>query len=269
MNYRANFFGQRFFRSPIAIFLFGLVLVWLFSRPIIYRLGEQAVLTLARPFWSLGATGLNALGRTKYFFSSRTELINEIERLNKTVAKFRAVDLERQRLTLDNQALRKIFNRLSPPPRPVTIARVLTRSNQSPTGVIIADIGSETADILPQPGDLVVSETTTIGEISAVYARTVKIELYSGWGKKLEVLIGPDRVAAEARGRGGGNYIVSLPRDLTLKIGDPIFIIRDTEEYLLGEIQIINRDPVNAFQEILFRSPVNLELLSWLEIHGS
>ena len=270
MNYRANFSGARFFRSPIVILLSGLILVWLLGRPPVYRLGERLALTLARPFWSLGAAGLNTLGRVRYFFSARAELIAEIGRLNQIAANLETNELERQRLTLDNQRLREIFNRrAATTPRPVTMARVLTRPNQSPTGALIVDLGSANTVMPLRPGDLAVSENAAIGEISAVYDRTAKIELYSSWGKKIEALIGPDRITAEARGRGGGNYLVSLPRDLALKVGDPVFVSRAGAEYGLGEVRVIMRDPSDAFQEILFRSPVNLELLSWLEIYGS
>lgn len=270
MNYRVNS-PRSFWRSPGVIFLVGLGLIWLFGRPTIYRVGEGAALTLARPFWSLGAAVIDSAGQVRRFFSSRTEIINENERLRKALARFKAVDLERQRLTLDNEALRGFLNHVvSPSSETVTAARILTRPTQSPLTVIVADVGTETTRRPPQAGDLVIGAgVAAIGEVMAVYSRTVKIELYSGWGKKLEVLLGPERVPAEALGRGGGNFSISLPRDLAAVVGDPVMVIRGETEYLLGEVKMVNRDPASAFQEILFRSPVNLELLSWVEIHGS
>ena len=259
-----------FWRSPFVLLLISVILIWLFSRPVVYGLGERLALTLTRPFWSFGASGLESIGRWKQFFADRTKLIDENSRLQTNLEKLMAVESERTRLSYDNSALREIFNYHAQATTVVTAAKILTRTNQSPFDVLIADVGSKTTKISPQVGDLVVGGSrVALGQVIAVYDQTVKIELFSNSGSKLDVSIGQDHLPAQAVGRGSGNFSASLPRDLSVKIGDLIMTIRGQEEYLVGEVRVIERNPSDAFQEILFRSPLNLELLSWVEIYGS
>jgi len=268
MIYRANF---RFFRSPLGLILIIAALIWLFSRPLVYGFGERVVLTLARPFWSLGASGLETTSRFKQFFITKTKLINENERLQQNLTQLMAIEIERARLATDNAALRAILNYQSATSSVTrTAARILTRASQSPLDAITADVGQETVRQPFVVGDLVVGAgNVALGQVIAIANRTVKIELYSSWGSKFDVLVGLGRVPAQAKGRGSGNFAISLPRDLAVKINDPVFVIRGENEYVLGIVKIIERDPSDAFQEIFFRSPLNLELLSWVEIHGT
>ncbi len=279
MNYLAsNFLGsnrqrgwRRFRRSPLGLVVIGLALWWFISRPAVYRLGESTVLALARPFWSAGGAVAENVSRASRFFASRRALLAENNDLRARAAKLEAFALERDRLNLDNQSLRELLNhRPATSAATVTAARVLTRPSQSPLGVIILDVGATTTRRPVAVGDLVLGAAgAALGEVATIDARTVKVALYSGWGRRLEVLIGPKRLPAEARGRGNGNFAVSLPRELAVAVGDSVTMIRGKEEYSLGTVSAVSSGPASAFQEILFRSPVNLELLSWVEIHGS
>jgi len=278
MNYRSNnFIGpsrqrgfRRFFRSPFGLVLIGLALWWLISQSAVYRFGEGAVMALVRPFWSAGGAAAESVSRASHFFVSRRALLAENNNLRAAAAKLEALTLERDRLVIDNQNLREILNRnVSTTTASVTAARVLTRPSQSLFGLIVLDVGAATVRQPVAAGDLVLGAGgAALGEVAAVGARTVKVALYSAWGRRLEVRIGPERLPAEAMGRGGGNFAVSLPRDLAVASGDSVTMIRGEEEYSLGLISTVISDPINAFQEILFRSPVNLDLLSWVEIHG-
>ncbi|MBI4136206.1 MAG: hypothetical protein HY481_01480 [Candidatus Vogelbacteria bacterium] len=278
MNYLAsNFFGsnrrrgfRRWLRSPLALIIIGLALWWFISRPAVYRFSEGVTLALAKPFWRAGGLAAERTRDSWRFFVSRRALLDENGKLRAAAAKVEALTLERDRLTLDNQSLREILNRnVSTAAAAVTAARVLTRPSQSLLSAIVLDVGAATVRQPISPGDLILGAGgVALGEVAAAGARTVKVALYSGWGRRLEVRIGPERLPAEAIGRGGGNFAVSLPRDLAVASGDSVTMIRGEEEYSLGLVSTVASDPVNAFQEILFRSPVNLDLLSWVEIRS-
>ena len=168
----------------------------------------------------------------------------------------------------DNRTWQEIFNR-RPLAQSLTVGRLLTRESQSIFGAVIVDLGSENTLRPVAVGDLALSGDVALGEVTAVYPQTAKVQLYSTAGRQLEVLIGEERLPAPAIGRGGGNFYASLPRDLAIKIGMPVTVLIGAREYLLGVVKVVDRDPSEAFQKILFRSPVNLILLSWLEIYGS
>ncbi|MBI2100579.1 MAG: rod shape-determining protein MreC [Candidatus Vogelbacteria bacterium] len=278
MNYLAkNFFGfnrqrrgfRRFFRSPLAIIVIGAALWWLINQPTVYRFGQGVALALARPFWFIGGSVAESISQAGRFFDSRRALVAENNDLRRQTAKLEAVTLERDRLILDVQALREILNHSpSTIATRITATRVLTRPSQSPLGVIILDLGAAVRQPIA-PDDLVIGAgAVALGRVAAVYPRTVAVKLFSAWGERLEVLIGSERIPAEARGRGGGNFTVFLPRDLAVAAGDPVMMIRGEVEYSLGRVSAVSSDPASAFQEILFRSPVNLDLLSWVEIRS-
>lgn len=278
MNYLAsNVLGsnrqrgwRRFFRSPLALIIAGLVLWWLIKQPAVFHFGQGAALALARPFWSAGAAAAESVSRLARFFSSRRALMAENDDLRVRAAKMEELILERDRLILDLQNLREILNySTSTIAATVTAARVLTRPGQSPSGMIILDAGIAVLRQPIAPGDLVLGAGgVALGEVAAVYPRTAAVKLFSAWGERFEALVGPERLPAEARGRGSGNFAVSLPRDLAVAVGDPVMTVRGGKEYGLGRISAVSSDPASAFQEILFRSPVNLDLLSWVEIRG-
>ncbi|MEK7585423.1 MAG: hypothetical protein AAB455_02845 [Patescibacteria group bacterium] len=279
MNYLDNNFqifgrsgGSRpKWRSPWLLGLIIVLLFWLITRPSVFRVGEGVALTLARPFWSAGSGFSGWLERQWQFLSSHSALTLENQKLKQDLLAYTALELERERLVSDNLALRGLLNYATSTSEHLTMAaRVLTRVNQSATGVLALDVGSAVASIPLKLGDLVLdaASATALGEIVAVESRVSKFELFSAWGRKREVLIGETRVPAEALGRGSGNFRLSLPREVKVAVGDPVMMIIGTEEYSLGRVSVVNHDPIEAFQEIFFRSPVNLELLTWVRLHG-
>jgi cell shape-determining protein MreC len=145
-------------------------------------------------------------------------------------------------------------------------AKVLVKPNHLPYDEMIIDLGTERDPNLA-PGQLVfAADQTVIGQIDQVSSRSAKIRLYSEAGVSLPVAVGAAAYPGVALGAGGGNFFLSLPRGLDIKVGDPIktTIVGD---YLLGYAAKIDKNPNDPFQKIQFRSPFNIFGLTWVFIN--
>ncbi len=104
-----------------------------------------------------------------------------------------------------------------------------------------------------------------IGEVSEVYPHISKIILYSTPGHKLSVVLGTNSVSVEAVGVGGGNFNIFLPREVEVKEGD-VIIIPSITTNVFGIVEKVNFKDKDSFQTVLFKSPVNISELSFVEI---
>ena len=79
------------------------------------------------------------------------------------------------------------------------------------------------------------------------------------------MFIGDSAIGAEAKGLGGGNFEIELPRNVDVFVGDSIYV-SDINPRVLGTIEYINSDPNDVFERILFKSPVNLFSLRFVDV---
>ena len=80
--------------------------------------------------------------------------------------------------------------------------------------------------------------------------------------------LGEMHVPIEITGRGAGNFIASLPRDLIVAIGDRVTLTVAGHEFILAVVSDIKRTAGDSFQEIFLRVPVNISQLTWVEMYA-
>ena len=69
----------------------------------------------------------------------------------------------------------------------------------------------------------------------------------------------------KATARGGGNFEMTMPKDLTLSKGDQV-VLPGLNSYVLGVVQTIISDPRDPFAKALLVSPVNIQELKFVEV---
>ncbi|OGD68022.1 hypothetical protein A2811_02960 [Candidatus Campbellbacteria bacterium RIFCSPHIGHO2_01_FULL_34_10] len=104
-----------------------------------------------------------------------------------------------------------------------------------------------------------------VGEIAEASKNNSTVKFYSSFKEEVSVMVGLYNIEATAVGRGAGNFEIKLPRDIDIKVDDPIFIA-GTEARVLGNVSEIIFDPKDPFQLVLIKSPVNLFELKWVQI---
>ena len=96
------------------------------------------------------------------------------------------------------------------------------------------------------------------------------MELFSSPGRKIDVLIGTENIATVAKGKGNGNFEMTLPRDTEVREGDIVVAPSITIE-IFAVVGDIEKDSNSPFQVVRFSSPFNINNIRWVEVvvsHG-
>lgn len=259
MNYRLrnNQNSQSAWKPVIATFSILLIAGFLyFFMP---RLIHEGLYGIARPFWKAE----EFIGQK---FTDIVALIKEKDRLvAENVALERQLDETRTALlSLDtykkeNGDLKVLLGRTNTEKR--ILAVILAKPNRSLYDTLVLDVGERNG---VRAGDTVAVGDFILGAIHEVYPDYSKATLFSSSGEIKNVRIGTG-VHAEAIGRGGGNFLIKLPKETEVKIGDSV-TVPDINPKLFGIVEDIEVTETSSFQFILFKLPVNINSLNWVEI---
>jgi len=242
-------------RVAITVIILIIVAVILFTPPV-----RRAVFSIATPIWK----SENSIFNSSFFqyFKTKQTLINEKVALEQKLFLAGNMMSLNEILQLENDNLKDLLGRKETKAKTV-LASVLVKPPQTPYDMLTVDIGE---DFGVKVGDKVIANANIyIGEVSEVYPRTSKIILYSTPGSKLSVVLGTNSVSVEAVGVGGGNFNIFLPREVEVKEGDVIMIPSITSN-VFGIVEKVNFKDKDSFQTVLFKSPVNISELSFVEV---
>lgn len=247
-------------RIAAAAALFLLAALWVF--PPFFATLSRGAMSLSAPFLRAKAHATVAVAESPALARSRAELITENKRLRFELASFAARDKEHAALKKENAELKELFGRRAKESKGV-LAAVLSKPPIAPYDTLVIDAGEEdgvaVGDYVRAYGEAV------IGRVVAVSSATARVKLFSSPGEKFEVIAGKANVSAEAEGLGGGNFRIRLPRGVDVSEGDPI-IIPSVSPEAAGVVAVVRFVPTDPFQEVLFKSTVNLFELRWVEI---
>jgi rod shape-determining protein MreC len=237
-----------------AVFLFSLHLVF----PHLYGSVFYPITSL---FWKSGTFVGDTVSQYAHLVSSKRSLIAENDRLRSEMVSFEPSLIMLDSLRKENDTLRALLGRHTS--SRMILATVLSRPPFSPYDSLIIDTGT---DIGVAVGDMVYASTDVLlGDISDVYAHTAKVNLFSSPGRKFPVLVGPSALQIEAEGRGGGNFRVVLPVEVGVEKGDPVRFAQ-SKSNIVGVIEEIEIDSADSLQEILFKMPLSLSEISYVEV---
>ena len=66
-------------------------------------------------------------------------------------------------------------------------------------------------------------------------------------------------------GRGGGNFYIKIPKNIKVKIGDPV-VWPSADTVLLGAVEIVDSGEGDAYSQVYFKSPINMNSLRYVQI---
>ncbi len=245
------------FKIVFAVLIFATI--FFISRTALFK---GFINKIAMPFWKFDNYTVEKFSSIFSIVNSKSSLISENQTLKEELNKANA-DLSAQKvIQKENDDLKSLLGR-NDVKKNIILAAVLVKPSISPFDVIIIDIGND-KDV--KKGDKVLYQNTlVIGEVEEVYTDSSKVKLYSSPGEKILALIGPKSVQVEAEGIGGGNFIAKLPRDIEVNEGDAA-VVPSISTSVFGFAQKIEINPAESFQKIIFKIPVNLSELKWVEV---
>jgi cell shape-determining protein MreC len=240
-------------------FLFTLVLVLVvlgFSG--VYRALSVGAGPFSLPFWQLThGEGL-----------SLSFVIKDKHRLEKKIA---VLEQERAELQIElsrvemfrqeNEAFKNIETNLEG--RQAKIAAILVKPNHTLYDSMIIDLGSEDGI---REGDLVLGfGSVALGKIVDVRSNISHVELFTESPVASSFVHVPSSVFVSAVGHGGGMITFTLPRDVTVAVGDLLSYPGRTG-LLFGTIEHIKFDATDPVQTILAESAVNINQLQYVQV---
>ena len=197
----------------------------------------------------------------KEVFSSKKDLLKQNTILK---ARLEEDELRMQKLDLiekENESLKEIFLRSVGDNN--LLATILVKPGKSPFGTVVIDVGENDG---VKPEDLVFAMgDVVLGEIESVDKNTSKVILYSSPGYISQVTLENTGRYFNAKGRGGGDFEISFPRDLEVEEGQ-IFLYPSINSYMVGVVEKVIFDPRDSFKKVLFRSAVNIQELKWVTV---
>ncbi|MBI2476128.1 MAG: rod shape-determining protein MreC [Candidatus Taylorbacteria bacterium] len=224
------------------------------------RLANQSLYAFARPIWSARDYVTGLLANLKSLFSSKETLAAQNLSLERKLKEARVALLDLDAYRKENDELKRLLGRN--PAEKKVLALILAKPNRSLYDTLVLDVGANQG---VKEGDKVYYGDFVIGAVRAVYAGYSKAVLASSAGETLTVRIATSSIDTEAAGRGGGNFIAKLPKEIPIKLGDLIKSV-GPEPRFFGAVEDIERTETSSFQFVLFKLPVNINTLEWVEV---
>ena len=148
-------------------------------------------------------------------------------------------------------------------------SRVLAAVLQSPPAAaydtLIIDAGAGSGIAI---GDKVsAGGSTVIGEISAVYATTARVTLYSAPGTSYQAqLVGANgNVPISVEGQGAGSFEAQVPVGTEVAVDEPV-VFAGSADALVAKVAAVIARPGESFIHVYLHMPVDLFELRFVEV---
>ncbi len=241
--------------AGIAFAVLGIILVLVFIIPSLARNIFRGPEWFHSVAVQTAKNVVTELSPKKVIWSQNVALKNEIET-------YKAQLLELQILKDENEKLRNELSYIKNPAE-IILAGVLAKPSQSLYNSLVIDQGSRNGLMV---GQLVVTQGTIgLGKIASVSTDTATVELFSGPQFDSNLVMKNQSITVPAKGKGGGNFEIHIPREIVVTDGDILGLPEDPS-IAVGVVKSITFDPRDPFQTVLARTPVNIQELNFVEV---
>jgi len=200
--------------------------------------------------WSSAGSASVALEESGLFVSHRT-LAEENLALRMKIASLEAQREKNALLSEENTSLRMLTN-TALSERATVSAPILSQTDASVYGTFLLGAGS--AQGLIRGAQVRVHDNILLGLVSDVSESTALVRSLLAPGALVEGHIGSSTIL-QVSGRGGGNGIAHVPRDVSVNVGDPVYY--SDLQSIIGIVGAIESTPENAEKTIYLRVPIN------------
>lgn len=216
---------------------------------------------VATIFWTSESGVIGFFSDMAKIAVSKYSLVKENERLSQEVFSRDASSLLLDSLKEENEHLKNVLHRTTKGNDVLGV--VLSRPPVSLYDTLIIDIGENDGVLL---GNKVYSEgDILIGDIVEVYPHQSKVALFSMPGRSISVTVGDTGISAQALGRGLGNFSIHIPVEVGIKEGDTI-LLPQIRPHVFGIVEKILVDSSDSLQTVLFKLPVNMNNIRFVEV---
>jgi len=214
------------------------------------------------PIWRTQNVIIQQTNDLGYLIKTKESVYRENESLIQENTNLNNSMIDYQILKNENDQLRELLG--DNPSKPdFIIANILTKPNHSLYDSIIIDIGIDNG---AQVGNKVyVNNKIPVGEISKVYSSTSLVTLYSNPEQVTEGVIDISNATVNLIGRGGGNFEMTIPLDLSSEKGVMVSLPGASGD-ILAIVDGLVSSPNEPVKKVILHSPVNIQNVKWVEV---
>jgi cell shape-determining protein MreC len=231
-------------RKLIALFFLFAVIVFLVRGP---------VAIIGRPFWSVQNGFSDSVHSLQTLIRSKLDIEAENTHLKDLLAREAIEGYSREALREENDELKAKLGRS--PEFSYMLTQVLASPPVSPYDTFIIDVGEDNGSVLGM--DAFTDGDFKVGTITRVWKRSSLVTLSSAPESTLSVTVGSNAIPAVARGVGGGNFRITLPKGVDVKIGDLVNIPALAPMYA-GIIMAIDKPEGSSLESLFISLPLNI-----------
>lgn len=188
---------------------------------------------------------------------SKKELAEEVLSYRLLEEKFLAEQLRNKVLEEQNKELLDIAGYVDSS-KEVAVAAVIVSPRENLYRSLVIDQG-EVSGI--EKGDRVLSSGVLLGEVVKVERNYSIVSLYASPGKMIEGELSGTFEAISMFGMGGGNYSMSVLRDIEINEGD-VVVDRSIDRNTIALVEKVLFEPQDPYKKVLLRSPINPDRVS-------
>lgn len=233
------------------------VLLFVIFRAPIAGVLSSSLFTIFRPIAVLQSSAEGWWGGLRALVTSKELLASENKRLKEALDGVVLEAYSRQELRDENEQLKAMLGRASG--RAFVLARVLANPGRSPYDTLLLDAGSD--DGVAVGMKVFVDGDFAIGEVEKVTQQGALVTLYSSYGKELPVSVGSSSVPALAKGEGGGNFRIALPKDVSVSAGDLVHVPALAPEYV-AIVTAVDHPEGSSLEDVYIKWPFNMSELT-------
>lgn len=211
-------------------------------------------------FWKTRDFLFNIVSGPLGLLSSKNNLLDEKKELELRVSQLESEVLSLRSLNQEGVFLNSILQKRAQ--ENSIFSRVLAKPPQSPFDILVIDSGSDEGVF---SGAHVWSNGILVGWISEVNSSVSKAELFSSSKRETTAEVLRNGLSFLIKGRGGGNFEVSVPTGTDIVVGD-IFVIPSSPSQILAKVESIEEKETDSFKKLFLSSPVNVFSLQWVEV---
>lgn len=217
---------------------------------------------IGRPIWNTEKAIINTIDESSHLWKSKKSVFEQNILLKEENFYLKNLMINYSLLEKENNNLKEILGRLSKPDDYI-LANILAKPNSSPYDTLIIDIGLK--DSISENDDVFVNGDIPIGYISRIYEKTSLVSLYTNPGQKTEGFIIDSNISVELIGRGGGNFEMIIPMEIS--IGKGAIIYKPGQKTLaLAIVEEIISSPSDPYKKVILSSPVNVQNIKWVQV---
>jgi len=217
---------------------------------------------VGEPIWGTENFLTKSFYNINYLFRTKATITEENHNLIEEVAYLRGSVTDYQILKNENAELKELLGRVEEN-SDFILGNILTKPNHSPYDTLIIDIGNNTG--IKEGETVYANGNMPIGSIEKVYDKTSLVSLYTNPSRKTEGFMDISNVSVELTGRGGGNFEMVVPAELSIE-KNMIVYLPGSNSKIIALVGKIISEPTDPFKRVLLSSPVNVQNLKWVQV---